>query len=191
MAAATTIAIVGAGIAAAGTAYSVYQGRKAEKAQKEQDRSRRASVTAEAMAASRKASREARIARARLIQSGVNFGTSGSTGIVGGASTIQQQAAVMQGDIVGRQHRALQDIDIAADIRQRQLKVKTGAGVAQVGMSIFSAAGGFGAFEGAGGAAAGGAGAGTSSAPQIAAGQYDTNLSVFQSRLPLPYTGMP
>lgn len=86
-----TGAIILGGIAAAGTAYSVYQGRQAAKAQKRATDVQRRQQTAEEARARRAQITEARRKRAAVVNATAAGGLSGSSGAVGGLGALQSQ----------------------------------------------------------------------------------------------------
>jgi hypothetical protein len=79
-------ALLSLAVGAAGTVASVVQARKAAKAQKEAQAISTASGQIQDTYARRKAARESRIRRARLIQASSNTGTEGSSGELGAGS---------------------------------------------------------------------------------------------------------
>jgi hypothetical protein len=82
------VALLSLAVGAAGTIASVVQARKAAKAQKEAQAISTASGQAQDIYARRKAARESRIRRARLIQASSNTGTEGSSGEMGASSSL-------------------------------------------------------------------------------------------------------
>ena len=87
MAAITTAVAVG--VAAAGTAYSVYQGRKAAKAQRRAREVQRKQRIAEEARARRQQITEARRKRAAVVNATAAGGLQGSSGAVGGLGSLQ------------------------------------------------------------------------------------------------------
>lgn len=135
---ATTIAVVGAGLAVGGTAYNVMQQKKAAKAQKRAAQLSRQRQQLQDALSRREAIREARIARARSVNAAANQGVSDSSAAQGGAGSIVTQGNVnisfldqnvlardQAGEYLGRAQRYTQ-------------RASTGAAIAGFGASMFS-----------------------------------------------------
>src|SRR5690349_10433438 len=85
------IAIAGLAVSAAGTVSSMESQRKAANAQKDQAAFQKRIADVKNMRAQRDAIRQARIARAQVVNAGANSGTSTSSGVEGGASSVGSQ----------------------------------------------------------------------------------------------------
>lgn len=86
-----TIALVGLGLSAAGTAFSVYQGNQAAKDQKKAMKAQQRASDLKAARERVQAVREARIRRASVVASAGQTGTGMSSGVAGGTGSIQSQ----------------------------------------------------------------------------------------------------
>lgn len=155
--AASTVALIGLGVSAVGMIQQQEAAKKQEanqRAMAEESRkqaqleNRRAEI--QNTRALRQAVRQSRIARATVTNLGANIGTSGSSGVIGGAASIGSQAAANQGYF-----SAMQDINTgvtSSQINQSTLMAESGGiqgdaamggAFAGLGQSIFSGAGGF------------------------------------------------
>lgn len=157
MAAVSTIAIAGLAISAVGTLAQMdaardqkKAGERAAQAQREQAalENRRADIqNARQLRAS---IRQARIARAAMLNVGASVGTMGSSGVLGGTASIRAQQDANTGffgqmegindAVTGTQVR---QADAAVAAGQAQGQAAVGGALGNVGGSIFSAAGGF------------------------------------------------
>ena len=134
--------VIAIGLAVAGTVGSAIQGRKAEKAQKRarqlQERQEKLKQRREEL----RARREARIEQARIAQAGANVGASGSSAVVGGVASLQSQLSSNlsflneSGNLAQQQSRFLQK---AANAQARAGEF---GAVANLGFTLFDAAGG-------------------------------------------------
>lgn len=87
-----------------GTAYSIYQGRQAQKSQEEAAEAQKQQATVEQNMANLKAEKQkqqqirtARTERAEVLNLGATRGVQGSSGVAGGMSSIQSQAGANLG----------------------------------------------------------------------------------------------
>lgn len=126
------ISAIGAATSVVGTIQSYRQGRKASKAQEQQQE---LSDRRERM----QAIRQAQIQRASSVMSAVGSGSAESSGAAGGIGAISSQLGTQMG--YGSQMTALSKDIGAASSRQSMW-----GGMANLGMTAFNAAGGFGAF---------------------------------------------
>jgi hypothetical protein len=161
MAALSTIAIVGATAAAAGTAYQVDRGmaasRQQRRASERQKEARAVSVAQqerERQMAIRQQQRQERIRRAQIVSAAEASGVSGSSveaSTIGAGQTIAQagQAFATGASMSSRQVSSL--TQQAADYRSKAAfdlaQGQVGGALAGIGSSAFMAAGGFSAFE--------------------------------------------
>lgn len=133
MAAFTTIAaVIGAGAAIAGTVQSNRAQKRAAGLQRQQQQlqSRRSQ---------RQAVREAQLRRAQAqVQAGA-LGVTGGSGLAGGQASLSSQLG-------GSLGFAGQMSGLSQGISMQQSRAQTGQAIAGLGGSLFSAAGGFGAF---------------------------------------------
>lgn len=148
MAAATTIAIVGLGIAAAGTGYSIYQQQQAAGQQKKARQAQERQQQVQYRRSQVQAVRQAQIAAAQQRAAVATYGGLETSGAFGGRTAIGSQLGAGLG--FGTQMSGL-----SRNISMFQQKAANAFGRAQIGQSIaglgssiFSAAGGFGAFKG-------------------------------------------
>ena len=126
---ATTIAILGATAAVAGTAVSIKQGKEASKAQARQQ-------GLSARRSQRQAIREAQIRRAQSqVQAGA-MGVTGGSGLAGGQASLSSQLGGSLG-FAGQMSGLSQQISMA------QSRAQTAGAVAGLGMQVFQGTGGF------------------------------------------------
>lgn len=147
MAAATTIAIVGLGLAAAGTGYSIYQQQQAAGQQKKARREQQRQQQLQFRRSQIQAARQAQIAAGRQRAAAASFGALDTSSVLGGRSAIGSQFGAEAGF-------ATQMSGLSRNISMFQQKAAnaltragTGQAIGDLGGSIFSAAGGFGAFN--------------------------------------------
>ncbi len=158
MAAVTTvIAAIAAAAAVAGTAVSISAQdsarKQAHQAADEQRKVRSEQMAANAQQAAeaqRQQVREARVRRARILQSGVNSGTEFSSGEMGSLGSLATGFSENTGNIAGGYDRGVAISNYsqnAADFtfasQSSQQTAATASQVSQLGGSIFNAAGGF------------------------------------------------
>lgn len=137
-----TGAIILGGIAAAGTAYNIYQGRQANKAQKRAAGIQRRQAAAEEARARRAQIAEARRKRATVVNNAVAGGVQESSGFTGGLGSLRSQLGGNLGFMdqssarssmferfVGKANSATQKANIGSAV----------AGVAMQGASMFGA----------------------------------------------------
>lgn len=146
MAALTTGAIVALGIAGAGTAYSVHQGRQAEKAQKRATQVQRRQRQAEEARARRGQIAEARKKRAQVVNAATAGGVQNSSGMAGGLGSLQSQLGSNLGFMSRGSARTNMFEKFAADANQHQSNANTGSAIANL---AFTAAPMFGSTGGA------------------------------------------
>ncbi len=132
---ATTIAILGATAAVAGTAVSIKQGKEASAATRRQQ-------GLSARRSQRQAIREAQIRRAQSqVQAGA-MGVTGGSGLAGGQASLSSQLGGSLG-FAGQMSGLSQQISMA------QSRAQTAGAVAGLGMQVFQDAGGFGQLNAA------------------------------------------
>jgi len=129
---AVTAAIIGAGAAVVGTVSSISSQKKAASAQRQQQQ-------LQAQRSQRQAIREAQIRRAQTQAGAQGMGITGGSALGGGLSSLSSQLGGALG-YAGQQSGLSKEISIASS------KAQTAGAVAGLGMNLFSAAGGFGAF---------------------------------------------
>lgn len=126
---ATTIAILGATAAVAGTAVSIKQGKEASAATRRQQ-------GLSARRSQRQAIREAQIRRAQSqVQAGA-MGVTGGSGLAGGQASLSSQLGGSLG-FAGQMSGLSQQITMA------QSRAQTAGAVAGLGMQVFQGTGGF------------------------------------------------
>jgi hypothetical protein len=132
----------------AGRAYS-----EQRKAQSEQV----AGNAAQAAAERRRQVREERVRRSRILQSAQNSGTAGSSGETGALGSLATQLGANLGANAGAVQRGFnisefsqKAADFSFQAQQSQSDAQSFNQLGSLGMSIFSAAGGFNAFGGSG-----------------------------------------
>ena len=120
---ATTIAILGATAAVAGTAVSIKQGKEASKAQARQQ-------GLSARRSQRQAIREAQIRRAQSqVQAGA-MGVTGGSGLAGGQASLSSQLG-------GNLGFAGQMSGLSQQVTMAQSEAQTGQAIAGLGVSMF------------------------------------------------------
>lgn len=137
------MAITGAIVAVAGTAYSIDQSNKAAKKQQRAQEIQQSQQISEQRTANQRAERERRIRAARLRQSAENTGTAGSSGVfsaIGGAQTDMASGLAFGSQRVNTAGSVGNQL---ASARTNQTNAQIGQGVASLGMSVFSSQGGF------------------------------------------------
>jgi hypothetical protein len=143
----TIVAIAAATTAVAGVVTGQEARRDARRAQEKSASEQRASNAANAALERRKQIREERVRRARILQSGENSGTAGSSseaGAVGGLSTtLSSNVGFNLGEIMRSQNISLFQQDYA----NAQANQATGNDLFNLGSSIFQASGGFSNFK--------------------------------------------
>lgn len=148
MAALTTIVAVAALAVAGASAVAANQGRKdAAGAQGRAEREGRAQKQAEAANERRRQIREERVRRARIVQASENTGTgqsSGEVGVLGGMATQLGSNLGFNAGTIMRANNISTFGQQAFDANQSTAKAQATGAIAS---SIFSAAGGFGAFK--------------------------------------------
>lgn len=166
-----TIALVGLATAVIGTGFSAYQGIRASKAQKKAQKAADQQRRLEEQRQRRQLIREQRIKRARLANIGAQTGTSDSSAVQGGMSSLSAQTGAELG--FGSQMSGLSGIISRQTLKANNASMlgSIGSSVANLGGSVFSAAGGFGSLKrppspttvnaAGGGLGASGVGAGT------------------------------
>ena len=135
---ATVLAASALGVATVGTAYSIYSSERAAKSSR---RLQRARATQE----KRSQLREARIRRANIMNLAANVGTTGSSSALGGAGSIQSQLS-------GNLSFIDEGLSLQEAISKNQQRSQLFGSIANLGSSVFSAAGGFSALENKGSA---------------------------------------
>ncbi len=137
------MAITGAIVAVAGTAYSIDQSNKAAKKQERAQEIQQSQQISEQRTANQRAERERRIRAARLRQSAENTGTSTSSGVFGAIGGAQTDLA--SGLAFGSQRIATAGNvgDQLASARTNQVNASIGQGASSLGMSLFASQGGF------------------------------------------------
>lgn len=138
-------------VAAAGSAYQANQSRKdaaGERAKAENvNRAQRAQEAAQER---RKLVREERVKRARILQAGANTGTEDSSGEYGALGGMATQLSSNLGFNAGTIARGRQASGFLQNAFDNEQDAQRWDSIGSVSSSIFSAAGGFGAFKGAG-----------------------------------------
>ena len=152
MPAASTLAIVGLAVGAVGTLAQIDAAQDAKKAQGRMAQAQRDQAAVEARKADvmnvrtlRNAVRQARVARAAVINMGANAGTLGSSGVLGGtASIIAQRNANLgffgQMDQLNDQvtETQVRQADASADLGGAQAQSAIGGALGVVGGTIFN-----------------------------------------------------
>ena len=137
-----TGAIILGGIAAAGTAYSVYQGRKAAKASRRAADVQRKQRQAEEARARRAQIAEARRKRAAVVNAAAAGGLTQTSGFSGGLGSLQSQLGGNLGFMEQSSGRSDMFERFSAQATSAQQRANTGsaiAGLAMQGASMFSA----------------------------------------------------
>lgn len=129
MAAATTIAIVGLGLAAAGTGYSIYQQQRAAGQQKKARRAQERQQQVQYRRSQVQAIRQAQIAAAQQRAAVATYGGLETSGAFGGRTAIGSQLGAGLG--FGTQMSGL-----SRDISMFQQKAANALALAQVGQSF-------------------------------------------------------
>lgn len=138
MAAITTAVAVG--IAAVGTAYSVYQGRQAAKAQKRARDVQRKQRVAEEARARRQQITEARRKRAAVVNATAAGGLQGSSGAVGGLSSLRSSLGGNLGFMEQSSQRSTMFENFQGDATAANQRANIGSavsGLALQGASLF------------------------------------------------------
>lgn len=164
MAAITTI-VAAAALATAGvSAYNGYQARKEQKAAMDQsaDQSRKAQAEQRALKFQEQAQerrnqiREERVRRAKILQASENTGVGDSSGAYGAVDSLSTQlnnnlginaGRAAAGDRIGGYLQNAADFNLAG--QQAAISAQNADSLFSLSGSIFSAAGGFGAFKSA------------------------------------------
>lgn len=151
MPAAGIIAAVGAGIGAAtavvGTVLQLQQAKKARKAAKQQYAFERQLANNRAARQRIQAIREARLTAGAVAQAAENAGSSTSSAALGALGSIQSQLNSNLSFLDTNQKLADAAGYQASQVAIHTSKANDWAGVSNLGMGIFSAAGGFNAFK--------------------------------------------
>lgn len=148
MPAVPVIAAVGAVVAAGATVASAVQAGKARKAQAEQYRFERQLSNNKAARERVNAIRQARIAQGALLQTSANSGAEGSSVALGALGSIQSQLNRNLSFLDTNQKLVNLAGYAASQANIAQSKAQTWSSISSLGMQVFSAAGGFNAFEG-------------------------------------------
>lgn len=138
---AETIAIIGAVTAAAGTAFSVVQGRKAAKGQEKARNEQRKLQELEEQRRRRAQIRERRQRVGALINAGGVGGSGESSGVFGGRSSINSQFSSNSGFL--SQSKGLTDnvSSFSQSAADAQGRAQIGSGLSSVGATLFNNAG--------------------------------------------------
>lgn len=157
MPAVSTLAIIGLAVSAVGTFVQMDAAKDAQDAQEQQAAAQREQAMLENRRADisnarqlRNAIRQARIARATILNTGANVGTMSSSGVLGGTASIDSQrnsnvgffgAMDQLNDKVTNTQMAQADAQVQMGEAQGQAAV--GGALGTIGGGIFSGAGGF------------------------------------------------
>lgn len=145
------IAAVGAVVAAGATVASAVQAGKARKDAKKQYQFERQLATNRSVKERTNAIRAARLQQGALLQTAANTGAGESSVALGALGSIQSQLNSNLSFLDTNQKLANLAGYYASQANIHSSKAQTWAGVADLGMTIFSSAGGFNAFGGKGG----------------------------------------
>lgn len=149
MPAVPVIAAVGAVVAAGATVASAVQAGKARKAAQKQYAYERQLANNRAAKEKTNTIRAARLQQGALMQTAANSGAENSSVALGALGSIQSQLNSSLSFLDTNQKLSNLAGYQASRANIASSKAQTWAGVSQVGMNIFSAAGGFNAFGGA------------------------------------------
>lgn len=136
-----TGAIILGGIAAAGTAYSVYQGRKAAKAQRRAADVQRKQRQAEEARARRQQIADARRKRAAVVNAAAAGGLTQTSGFTGGLGNLQSSLGGNLGFMERSSQRSTMFENFQGDAASAQQRANIGSAVSSLalqGASMFS-----------------------------------------------------
>lgn len=137
------VAILGLAVSAASTIVQAVQGRKAAKARRESQAVQTAGEAIRDRLARRRAAREERVRRARLLQSSEVGGTSGSSGELGASGALRTNSAAGVAN-QSSQRTVSQGISAAnqqaADAQSRAASVGAFADLVQSGLNVWDEA---------------------------------------------------
>lgn len=140
-------AVVGAVAAVGGTVASVSAANKARKLQKKQYAYERQLAQNRAARERRDAIRAARLAQGTALSNSVNQGALDTSASIGGLGSIQSQLNSNLSFLDTNQKLADQAGLYASRANSALSKMQSEQSISQLGMTVFSAAGGFGAFK--------------------------------------------
>lgn len=143
---AAVAAAVGAAATVVGTVSSIKNAKKARKAQAQQFKFERQLAQNRAVRERRDAIRAARLAAGQVTSSAANQGATDSSAFIGGLGSIQSQLNSNLSFLDTNQKLADQAGNAASRANAFLSKAQTGAAISELGMTVFSAAGGIGAF---------------------------------------------
>lgn len=133
-----TIAMIAGGIAAAGTAVSIYGANKSRQAQEHAADVQRAQNASDAAIERRRQIREERIKRAQIIQAGENTGTADSSGMAGALGSLSTNLSTNIGSNLGSIRNANQISIFEQKAADAAYVSQVGGQVADLSMSIFN-----------------------------------------------------
>lgn len=137
------LAIAGLVLAGVGMAVQIEQGQEAASDRKKQMAYEKRIADVKNLRSQREAIRAARVARAQVVNAGANSGTSGSSGVMGGASSVESQLGgnlSYFGEIGGLQDNVF---DSQLSAAGHEGNAAMGGALGQLGGSVFSAGGGW------------------------------------------------
>lgn len=137
------VAGIGAAVAAAGTVESVRQSKKAEKAQEDAADKQEAGQLAADAQKRRQEVRAARIKRAQIESEAALTGVAGSSGAASASELVTTNTGIL--DSFRRQQQSIAG-SISADLKtagRASRRANTASQAGQLGLSVFTAAGGF------------------------------------------------
>lgn len=169
-------AAIGAAATVAGTVISATNQAKALREQRKQNRFERQIATNRAQRERRDAIRTARLAAGASTQAAANQGASGTSAALGALGSISSQLNANLSFLDVNQRLSDQASLAAGRANAFMGRAQTGAAISSLGQSVFSAAGGFGAFDAPSGSSAAGL-SGFSSAQANTNVVFGTNLN--------------
>ena len=140
----TGLAVAGLVASIVGTGASIVEGKKVRSGQKEQSRRVQATNAAKAATAKRQALREERVRRAQLASQAEAAGIGGSSTAISGEAL----SGTLASQKVGQVSSALETTNVLSagnqSIAESQQRQQLFGNIAQIGLSVFQTAGGFG-----------------------------------------------
>lgn len=140
-------AVVGAAAAVGGTVIAAKQASKARKLQKQQYAFERQLAQNRSMRERRDAIRAARLATGAAVSNAANQGALDTSASIGGLGSISSQLNSNLSFLDTNQKLSDQAGLAASRANSALSKMQTAQSISQLGMTVFSAAGGFGAFK--------------------------------------------
>lgn len=137
------VAYIAAAAAVTGTVVSIDARNDQRRAQEKAASEQKASNAAEAAKERRQQVREERVRRARIMQSSENTGVAGGSGEAGALGSLSTNLSSNIGFNLGALQRAGNISDFNQQAADAGNRAQTAGELGQLGMSVFSAAGGF------------------------------------------------